>query len=51
MERHLMQRPNKARGRSRRQASSIFSAGVLLYEMLTGTWPFRGKTTIESGTR
>ncbi len=39
--------PEQARGDRVDHRADIFSMGVLLYEMLAGTWPFQGKTTID----
>src|ERR1041384_1306782 len=39
--------PEQAQGMKADHRADIFSTGVLLYEMLAGTWPFRGKTALD----
>src|SRR5207237_9474899 len=39
--------PEQSRGERVDHRADIFSAGILLYKMLTGTWSFHGKTAVD----
>src|SRR5690349_5555967 len=39
--------PEQAQGLKADHRADIFSTDVLIYEMLAGTWPFRGKTALD----
>src|SRR3984893_7162402 len=39
--------PEQASGGPTDHRADIFSTGVLLYELLAGTWPFKGKTAVD----
>lgn len=39
--------PEQSRGEKVDHRADVFSAGVLMYEMLTGTWAFHGNTSVD----
>ncbi|HEY8204809.1 MAG TPA: protein kinase [Pyrinomonadaceae bacterium] len=39
--------PEQSRGEHVDHRADVFSTGILLYEMLTGTWAFHGKTAVD----